>query len=187
MEQISQTAHLGMLLLTYGTNSLLPSDPTPCNSTPPTALSFFYLDQLVMLPVAWSSAGNTPALQMLLTLYKFVCLIVWPCLQRARYMNMHYSEYCCTFRNKYATINIIGVIRNLQWLCGGSTGAQPEGSLWVLPQRGQGVILEFFKSIMNVGILYLFIIGFYIPPTCANTSKRPAGLRVWCLGPFTGF
>ena len=35
--------------------------------------------------------------------------------------------------------------------------------------------------------IYLFIIGFYIPPTCANTSARSAGSRVWYLGPFSGF
>ena len=34
---------------------------------------------------------------------------------------------------------------------------------------------------------YLFIIGFYIPATCTNTSERSAGSRVWCLSPFSDF
>ena len=28
---------------------------------------------------------------------------------------------------------------------------------------------------------YVFIMGFYIPSTCANTSARSKGSRVWCL------
>ena len=35
--------------------------------------------------------------------------------------------------------------------------------------------------------IYLFIIGFYIPPTCANTSERLTDLRVWYLGPLLWF
>ena len=32
-------------------------------------------------------------------------------------------------------------------------------------------------------IFYLFIIGFHIPLSRANTSVRSEGSRVWCLGP----
>ena len=35
--------------------------------------------------------------------------------------------------------------------------------------------------------IFLFIIGFYIPATCASTSKRSAGSRVECLSPFSDF
>ena len=35
--------------------------------------------------------------------------------------------------------------------------------------------------------LNLFIIGFYIPLSCANTSERSAGSPVWCLGLFLSF
>ena len=56
------------------------------------------------------------------------------------------------------------------------------------------LLVDFSKVIDSVGhlafiyyFIYLFIIGKYIPPTCANTSERLAGSRVWCLGPFSGF
>ena len=52
-------------------------------------------------------------------------------------------------------------------------------------------ITRFFKvktiAHINSVYYYFFIIGFYIPPTCANTSERSARSRIWYLGPFSGF
>ena len=42
------------------------------------------------------------------------------------------------------------------------------------------------KVVGFVGI-YLLVIGFYISVTCANTSERSAGSRVWCLSLFSAF
>ena len=35
--------------------------------------------------------------------------------------------------------------------------------------------------------IYFIYYWFYIPPTCAVTSERSTGSRVWCSGPFSGF
>ena len=43
--------------------------------------------------------------------------------------------------------------------------------------RLKQLFINFFK----------FIIGFYIPPSCANTSKRSAASRIQCLGPYSSF
>ena len=43
------------------------------------------------------------------------------------------------------------------------------------------------KMVIEHHLVILFIIGFFIPPTCANTTDWSAGLRVWCLVSFLGF
>ena len=60
--------------------------------------------------------------------------------------------------------------------------------------KGLETVFEFFDrpgetelskylSITYFILYILFIIWFYIPPICANTSEWSAGLQVWCLGP----
>ena len=55
-----------------------------------------------------------------------------------------------------------------------------------MPNLLFGVCFDYEEIIMYssfVIYLFFFIIGFYIPPSHANTLERSAGSRVWCLGP----
>ena len=53
--------------------------------------------------------------------------------------------------------------------------------------RGKSELSKYPSITYFIYLSILFIIGFYIPSTCANTSKWSAGSRIWCLGPFMGF
>ena len=53
-------------------------------------------------------------------------------------------------------------------------------SIWYASQR-------YIPKQSHEDQIYLFIIGFYILPSCANISERSAGLQVWYIGPFLGF
>ena len=50
-------------------------------------------------------------------------------------------------------------------------------------KQGEDDILNDRFSWFSCSYFFLYLlIGFYIPPLCANTSEWSAGSRVWCLG-----
>ena len=90
-----------------------------------------------------------------------------------------YSENACVIGQVALDINNTAKGNECLELLKGSKGLETVLELWNLPGETE---LSKYLSITYFILYILFIIWFYIPPTCANTSEWLAGSRAWCLG-----
>ena len=95
-----------------------------------------------------------------------------------------YSENACVICQVALDINRTAKGNEYLELLKGSKGLETVLEFCDLPGETE---LSKYLSITYFILYILFIIGCYVPPTCANTSEWSAGSRVWCLGPFADF